>query len=193
MVLHWSPVEAHGPVHDLWDGDCLRVQRRMWLLQERSKAARTHVLQGMDDGFRWVSHPQGEMTASGLASFPVRDSLEELDLLDPGVRLGRWGIYGSYEPVPVLADPCLYSITSGRTGWRTLPDAKGSLSVPMGIGSFVLMPLALTFTEVLFKPCSPGTLGLPTSGSGSCSSSYSGTSAYLQRKSTTGSSRAIGC
>ena len=136
------------------------------------------------------------MTASGLTFFPVRDSLEEPDLLGPCVReaVGAGASVVPVEPVPVLADPypLFHHVRQNPDGGLSRM-IRSSLSMPMGIGSLVLMPLALTVTEVLFKPWFPGYIGVAYEWFWFLLFFLFGYICITARKSTTGSSRARGC
>ena len=103
-----APVEACGPIHDLGDGDCVRLQEED-LADLPSRDLLKRLLIPMFFG-AWTMGSAGsvildkeEMTASGLTfSFLFADSLEEPDLLDPGIRevVGAGPSMVSLEPVP---------------------------------------------------------------------------------------------
>ena len=156
-------LHQHGPtldtsggstIHDLWDGDHLRVQEKdvAELPARRVKRLLLAMFLGMDDGFAG-QYPRGRPRLRASPSFLL--DIWSLVFWIPVYGSWRWGICGSMEPVPIL----ILTLCSAHV--KKNPDGGLSrmLRAPCpcrGIGSFVLMPLALTFTEVLFKPGSPG-------------------------------------
>ncbi len=129
MVLHWMHQWRLAALFMISGmGTAFAFKRRTWqiFLQERVKRLLIPMFFGA-----WTMGFAGSVILGGGGDdgveshllFLVRDSLEEPDLLGPGIReaVGAGASVVPVEPIPVLADP--YPAISSRQeepGWRTL-------------------------------------------------------------------------
>ena len=169
MVLHWMHQWRLAALFMISGmGTSFAFKRRTWqiFLQERVKRLLIPMFFGAwTMGFAGSVILGGEeMTASGLTfSFLFgivwRSLIFWVPVFGKLWALGHlWFLWNLFQYSLILT-PLFHHVRQNPDGGLSRM-IRGSLSMPMGIGSLVLMPLALTVTEVLFKPWFPGYIGV---------------------------------
>ena len=169
MVLHWMHQWRLAALFMISGmGTAFAFKRRTWqiFLQERVKRLLIPMFFGAwTMGFAGSVILGGEeMTASSLTfSFLFgivwRSLIFWVPVFGKLWALGHlWFLWNLFQYSLILT-PLFHHVRKNPDGGLSRM-IRSSLSMPMGIGSLVLMPLALTVTEVLFKPWFPGYIGV---------------------------------
>ena len=169
MVLHWMHQWRLAALFMISGmGTAFAFKRRTWqiFLQERVKRLLIPMFFGAwTMGFAGSvilggeEMPASSLPFSFLFGIVWRSLIFWIPVFGKLWALGHlWFLWNLFQYSLILT-PLFHHVRKNPDGGLSRM-IRSSLSMPMGIGSLVLMPLALTVTEVLFKPWFPGYIGV---------------------------------
>ena len=169
MILHWMHQWRLAALFMISGmGTAFAFKRRTWkvFLTERCKRLLIPMFFGAwTMGFAGsVILGEQEMTLAGLTEgflFGIiwRSLLFWVPIFGKLLALGHlWFLWNLFQ-YSVILTPIFYLVRNNPKG-GLIRFLRGPFSIPMGAGIFLLLPLILTMTEILFKPWFPGFIGV---------------------------------
>ena len=169
MILHWMHQWRLAALFMISGmGTAFAFKRRTWkvFLTERCKRLLIPMFFGAwTMGFAGsVILGEQEMTLAGLTEgflFGIiwRSLLFWVPIFGKLIALGHlWFLWNLFQ-YSVILIPVFHLVRNNPEG-QLIRFLRAPFSIPMGAGIFVLLPLILTMTEILFKPWFPGFIGV---------------------------------
>ena len=169
MILHWMHQWRLAALFMISGmGTAFAFKRRTWkvFLTERCKRLLIPMFFGAwTMGFAGsVILGEQEMTLAGLTEgflFGIiwRSLLFWVPIFGKLIALGHlWFLWNLFQ-YSVILIPVFHLARNNPEG-QLIRFLRAPFSIPMGAGIFVLLPLILTMTEILFKPWFPGFIGV---------------------------------
>ena len=169
MILHWMHQWRLAALFMISGmGTAFAFKRRTWkvFLTERCKRLLIPMFFGAwTMGFAGsVILGNQEMTLAGLTEgflFGIiwRSLLFWVPIFGKLIALGHlWFLWNLFQ-YSVILIPIFHLVRNNPEG-QLIRFLRAPFSIPMGAGIFVLLPLILTITEILFKPWYPGFIGV---------------------------------
>ncbi|MEC7681316.1 MAG: acyltransferase family protein [Candidatus Thermoplasmatota archaeon] len=169
MILHWMHQWRLAALFMISGmGTAFAFKRRTWkvFLTERCKRLLIPMFFGAwTMGFAGsVILGEQEMTLAGLTEgFLIgiiwRSLFFWIPIFGKLLALGHlWFLWNLFQ-YSVILTPIFYLVRNNPEG-ELIRFLRAPFRIPMGIGIFILLPLILVLTEIIFKPWFPGFIGV---------------------------------
>ncbi|MEC7436171.1 MAG: acyltransferase family protein, partial [Candidatus Thermoplasmatota archaeon] len=169
MILHWMHQWRLAALFMISGmGTAFAFKRRTWkvFLTERCKRLLIPMFFGAwTMGFAGsVILGEQEMTLAGLTEgFLIgiiwRSLFFWIPIFGKLLALGHlWFLWNLFQ-YSVILTPIFYLVRNNPEG-ELIRFLRAPFRIPMGIGIFILLPLILALTEIIFKPWFPGFIGV---------------------------------
>ena len=169
MILHWMHQWRLAALFMISGmGTAFAFKRRTWkvFLTERCKRLLIPMFIGAwTMGFAGsVILGEQEMTLAGLTEgFLIgiiwRSLFFWIPIFGKLLALGHlWFLWNLFQ-YSVILTPIFYLVRNNPEG-ELIRFLRAPFRIPMGIGIFILLPLILVLTEIIFKPWFPGFIGV---------------------------------